>query len=107
MFKTKLVTSIRQDLYSMAKAKVAEEGLEGMNAIIEKALRIYLANCSVVVWEKELQGNWIKKLVVRPDKVIFETIRIRKIHQEFDPTYYTDEKLEEKGWKKVWKCKGN
>lgn len=105
MFKTKLVTSIRQDLYSMAKAKAAEEGLDGMNAIIEKALRLYFANCSAVVWEKELEGGWLKKLVVRPDKVTFETIRLRKINTKYDPKYYTDAELESKGWKKVWKCK--
>lgn len=107
MLKTKLVTSIRQDLYSLAKAKVLEEGLDGMNAIIEKALRIYLANCSAVVWEKELEGGWLKKLVVRPDKVTFETIRLRMTHMKYDPKHYSDEELETKGWKKVWKCKGS
>lgn len=102
MPRVRITTTIQEDLLNKAKQKAACEGLEGANAVIEEALRIYFANCSVQVWEKPLQGGWLKKLIIRPDKVTFESIRIRRIwaKQNCKP-----ETLEEKGWKMVWKMK--
>jgi hypothetical protein len=93
------------ELLEKAKEKATELGLDGANHIIEDALRIYFANCNAVVWEKELAGGWVKKLIMRPDKVTFESIRSRKVLPRYNSKYYTPEALESKGWKKVWVCR--
>ena len=98
-------TTIDGDLLTKVREKAAKDGLGGTNAVIEDALRMYFGNCQMEVWEKQLQGSWIKKLVVRPDKVTFESIRSRKVNTRYNPKYYTSEALEAKGWKRVWKCR--
>ena len=98
-------TTVDSDLLEKAKETAFHEGLEGANAVIEKALRLYFANYGVTVWEKELQGGWVKKLVVRPDKVVFQSIRQRKVSKSYNPTCFSDEALETKGFKRVWKLK--
>lgn len=105
MERIRFTTTIQEDLLNKAKEKAAKEGLEGANAVIEEALRIYFANCSVEVWEKTLQGGWLKKLILRPDKIVFESIRIRKVSRKYNPKYYSSQTLEPKGWKKVWEMK--
>jgi len=105
MSRVRFATTLQEDLLSKAKEKAAIEGLEGANAVIEDALRIYFANCSVQVWEKTLQGGWLKKLILRPDKIVFESIRIRKVKGKYNPQYYTAQELEPKGWRRVWEMK--
>lgn len=104
MSRVKFTTTIEEGLLSKAKTAAAAEGHDGANAIIEKALRMYFANCSTEVWEKPLNGGWFKKLIIRPEKVVFESIRVRK-QLRYSPKYYTDKSLEVKGWKKVWKVR--
>jgi hypothetical protein len=104
MSRVKYTTTIDEELLNKAKTAAATEGHDGANAIIEKALRMYFANCSTEVWEKPLNGGWLKKLIIRSDKVVFESIRIRK-QLRYSPKYYTDKALEVKGWKKVWKVR--
>lgn len=40
--RVKITTTLDKQLLHQAKVKAAEEDLEGINAIIEKALRLYL-----------------------------------------------------------------
>ena len=98
MARVRLNTTIEEDLLIKAKEKAIQQGLDGANAVIEEALRIYFANCSVQVWEKTLQGGWLKKLILRPDKIVFESIRIRKVSRKYNPKYYSSQTLEPKGW---------
>jgi hypothetical protein len=74
-----------------------------VNVIIEKALQLYFANCSVEVWEKALQGGWLKKLTIRQDKVILENIRSRHIKKKAHARYYAPDFLESNGWKQTFK----
>lgn len=105
MSKVKIVTSIDESLYSAAKARASLEGSTVISGVIEDALRLYFSFDSVQVWEKELEGGWMKKLVVRPGKVTCESIRSRTVINVNDPKYYSDEALQGKGWKNVWKLK--
>ena len=98
-------TNIEESLLSKAKEFSASHGLDGANAVIEDALRIYFANCNAEVWEKNLSGGWVKKMVMRPDKVTFESIRSRKVLQRYNSKHYTPEALLLKGWKQVWTLK--
>lgn len=101
----KFTTTLDPALLQLAREKAAADGLPGINVIIEKALRMYFANCSVEVWEKPLQGGWLKKLTIRQDRVIMENIRSRHIRKRTQSKYYTRDFLESKGWKQTWKLK--
>ncbi|NSW84521.1 MAG: hypothetical protein HPY90_15045 [Syntrophothermus sp.] len=101
----KFTTTLDPALLQLAREKAAADGLPGINVIIEKALRMYFANCSVEVWEKPLQGGWLKKLTIRQDRVIMENIRSRHIRKRTQSKYYTPDFLESKGWKQTWKLK--
>lgn len=103
MPKVKIVTSIDEGLYSAAKVRASLDGVNVINGIIEDALRLYFSFDSIHVWEKDLEGGWMNKLVVRPGKVTFESIRSRKVINVNDPKVYSDSVLLDKGWKKVWK----
>lgn len=105
MAKVKYTTNMDEELLRLAKDKAKQGGMDGANAVIEAALRLYFANCSTQVWEKKLQGGWIKKLIVRPGKVVIESIRCRKTNARYNPKYFTDEALQPKGWTKVWKIR--
>lgn len=105
MPRLKITTTLDEELLLKAKEVVSAQGLDGVNTVIEKALRLYFANCTTVVWEKHLSGGWVKKLVVRDGKVTFESIRSRKILSRFNPMYYSDEALQGKGFRQVWKLK--
>ena len=105
MSREKFTTTLDTVLLDMARQKAVADGLPGVNVIIEKALRIYFANCAVQVWEKPLQGGWLKKLTIRNDKVILENIRSRHIKKKSQPQYYTSDFLESKGWENKWQLK--
>jgi hypothetical protein len=103
--KVRFSIRIQGELIEKARALANEGVADNVTWVIEEALKVYFANCSAVVWEKPLSGGWVKKLVVRPDKVSFESIRSRKVYKKFNPKYYTDEVLKSKGFMKVWKMK--
>ena len=105
MKRVKYTTNLDEALLHMAKEKAEQDGMDGANAVIEAALRIYFANCSTQVWEKTMQGGWIKKMIVRPGQVIFESIRVRKVKARYNPKYFTDEALLPKGWTKTWQMR--
>lgn len=105
MKRVKYTTNLDADLLRLAKEKARANRMDGANAVIEAALRLYFANCSTQVWEKAMHGGWIKKMIVRPGQVIFESIRVRKIKERYNPKYFTDEALLPKGWRKVWKMR--
>lgn len=105
MYKVKLVTRIDERLFSMARSRASEEGLNGAGGVIEEALKLYFSFDSVQVWEKQLEGGWMNKIIVRPGKITLESIRSRKIISVNDPRYYSDSALMDKGWKRVWKLK--
>lgn len=105
MTREKFTTTLDTDLLNLARQKAAAEDLPGVNAIIEKALRMYFANCSVEVWEKALQGGWLKKLTIRNDRVVLENIRSRHIRKKSSPQYYSSDFLKSKGWEQTWKMK--
>lgn len=105
MTRVKYTTNLDEELLRLAKEKAELCDMDGANAVIEAALRLYFANCSTQVWEKTMQGGWIKKMIVRSNQVIFESIRVRKVKERYNPKYFTDEVLAPKGWTKVWKMK--
>jgi hypothetical protein len=105
MSREKFTTTLDTDLLNLARQTAAAEDLPGVNSILEKALRLYFANCSVEVWEKVLQGGWLKKLTIRNDRIVLENIRNRKIRKNSHSQYYSPNFLESKGWKQTWKMK--
>ncbi len=105
MYKVKIVTSIDEGLYAAARSRAALEGSTVISGVIEDALKLYFSFDSVQVWEKELEGGWMNKLVVRPGKITLESIRSRKIISVNDPKCYSDSALLDKGWKRVWNLK--
>ncbi len=83
MSRVRYTTTIQEDLLDMAEVKAPEVGLDGANDTIKQALRIYFSNSSVEVWEKPLQEDWTKKMVIRPGRVTIETIRCRKVNGRY------------------------
>lgn len=104
MGRVKFTTTINQDLLERAKEKALAEGT-GVNAVIEKALKVYFANCTVSVWEKYQRGGWLQKLIIRPDKVTLEHIRSRRVTQKYDNKNLEPTVLEAKGWHQTWRMK--
>lgn len=98
--RTKITTTIDEELLAKAKDVVKNQGLDGANAIIEKALRLYFSN-SVEVWEKTLESGWIKKVVISEDGIHFENIKCRKSFSNYKPEDYTEEALQARGLQKV------
>ena len=93
------------DAELLGKAKErAKNGDISVSAVIEDALKFYFTYCLVTVWEKKEDSGWVKKLVIRPDKVTFESIRSRKL-LKYSSKHYADEMLLTRGWKRVWKPK--
>lgn len=105
MTRVKYTTNIDRELLTLAKEKAQAEELDGANAVIEAALRLYFANCQTEVWEKRLTGGWIKKIIVRPGKVVIESIRSRQVRSRYNQTAFTDTTLVPRGWTRVWKMK--
>jgi len=105
MSKVRISARLKGDLFDKAKALVDEGVFDSVTSVIEEALRIYFANYKSEVWEKRLNGGWVKKLVIRDGNVTFESIRCRKVYTYFNPKYYTSEALESRGFMRVWKMK--
>jgi len=103
MARERFGTTLEGSLLALAREKAQAEGLPGVNAVIEKALQLYFANCAVEVWEKSLQGGWLKKLIIRQEKVVLENIRSRHIKRNVRSRYYAPDFLEANGWKQTWK----
>ena len=104
----KTTVRIDEELIKMIKQKVALDSLDGMNSVIEKALKLYFANCSTTVWEAENPKGWVKKLVIRPSCIVVENIRSRKTFTNYDKSYYSNHsELQKEGWKKVWNIGDN
>ncbi len=99
--RVKTTTTIEESLLSHARSLAKEEGLEGANAIIERALELYFSSFQNEIWEKSLSSGWIKKLVLQGDSILYENIKCRKTLNSFKPEEYTKEALQLKGWKKV------
>jgi hypothetical protein len=106
MSRVRLNTTVDEELLLKAREMVAAQGLDGVNDVVEKALKIFFQNCTATVWERERKGGWIQKLVVRPDRgATFESIRVRKPVSVLTPKYYSPEALESKGWIRKWVCR--
>jgi hypothetical protein len=99
--RTKITTTIEQELLNRAKSLAKMQGLEGANAIIEKALTLYFENLSLEVWEKSLPSGWIKKVVLKGDSILFENIKCRKTFKMFKPEDYEKDSLKSRGWNKI------
>jgi hypothetical protein len=99
--RTKITKTIEEVLLNKAKALAKKEGLEGANAIIERALELYFTSIQNEVWEKSLSSGWIKKLVLKGDSILYENIKCRKTLENYRLEDYTRESLQAKGWKKV------
>ncbi|CDG36518.1 hypothetical protein CTHBC1_1908 [Acetivibrio thermocellus BC1] len=87
-------------MLNKAKALAKQEGLEGTNAIIERALELYFTSIQSEVWEKSLSSGWIKKLVIQGNSILYENIKCRKNLENYRSEEYTQQVLETKGWKK-------
>jgi hypothetical protein len=98
--RAKITTTIEEVILNKAKALAKQESLEGVNAIIERALELYFTSIQSEVWEKSLPSGWIKKLVLQGDTVLYENIKCRKTLENYKSEDYTQEALETKGWKK-------
>lgn len=105
MARVRFGSRIDADLIRMAKEKAEQDGLDGANVVIEAALRLYFANCTTEVWEKRLTGGWVKKIIVRPGKVVIESIRSRKVRSRYNPQTFSGDSLAPRGWTRVWKMK--
>ena len=105
MAKVHVTSRIPEDLFDKVKGSIDEGVFNNITSVVEEALRVYFANINAKVWEKRLNGGWVKKLVVRDNKVVFESIRSRKIYTRFNLKYYTDDALNSRGWSNVWKMK--
>ena len=105
MSKVRYTTTIEDALLQKAKEQSSTDGLKGANELIEKALRFYFSNSLVEVWEKPLKGGWVNKLIVRPGKVLSESVRSRRVYTRFNQKYYSDELLQRRGFERVWKLK--
>ncbi len=101
MGKVKYTTTIDADLLHWAKAKAEQDGLPGGNAVIEAALRQYVATCATQVWEKPLSGGWLKKLTVRPERAVVESIRSRRTRRA-PASPVSEAAMHARGWRKVW-----
>lgn len=99
--RTKITTTIEEVLLNKSKTLAKQEGLEGANAIFERALELYFTSIQNEVWEKSLSSGWIKKLVLQGDAILYENIKCRKTLENYKPEDYTQEALEIKGWKKI------
>lgn len=99
--RTKITTTIEEALLNKAKVLAKQDGLEGANAIIERALELYFTSIQNEVWEKSLSSGWIKKLILQGDSILYENIKCRKALESYRPEDYTQEVLQAKGWKKV------
>lgn len=99
--RSKITTTIEEALLNKAKTLAKQEGLEGANAIIERALELYFTSIQSEVWEKTLSSGWIKKLILLGDSILYENIKCRKTLENYKPEEYTQESLQAKGWKKV------
>lgn len=104
MCRIKFTTTLDEDLLNKARTKAHNDGLDGVNAIIEKALRLYFANSDVEVWEKTLKTGLLEKMVIRPtkEKIFLEVISKRNISNTYNPEVYNQEILHKNGWHKVW-----
>ncbi len=105
MCRIKFTTTLEQDLLKKTKEKASLEGLEGANAVIEKALRLYFANCDVTVWEKNLKRGNFQKLIVRPHQLVYEHLHRRNVRETYNPLSVSDTVLTSHGWHKVWQMK--
>lgn len=101
--RSKITTTIEEVLLNKAKTLAKQEGLEGANAIIERALELFFTSIQSEVWEKSLSSGWIKKLILQGDSILYENIKCRKTLENYKPEDYTQEALKSKGWKKVYK----
>ena len=99
--RARITTTIEEALLSHAKDLAKKEGLDGANAIIERALELYFSSFQSEVWEKSLSSGWIKKFVFQGDSILYENIKCRKTLKIANPEDYTEEALQLKGWKKV------
>ena len=105
MCRVKFTTTLDSELIDKAKKQASIEDLEGANAVIEKALKLYFANYNVVVWEKSLSNGLLQKLILRPSKMVFENIQKRVIKNDYDESFVSDAVMIDKGFQKVWQMK--
>ena len=100
MARVRFTTTIDEILLRVAKDKAEKEGLDGVNSVIERALRVYFSNCGVEVWEKKQNDGCIDKLILRPQKTVFESVRERRI-LDHSSKCCSASVMESQGWKKV------
>lgn len=96
--RVKTTTTIDEALLQKARCLAKEKGLEGANAIIERALELYFSSFQNEVWEKSLSSGWIKRLVLQGDSVLYENVKCRKALQHFKQEDYTEEALLARGY---------
>jgi hypothetical protein len=109
MARIRFTTTLDENLLSLAKHKASLlDGSYGENEIIEQALRFYFRNASVTVWEKSIntendnKDKHFNKLILRSNRLVFETVQDRTIIKEYDKESVNPNKLKDGGWSKVW-----
>jgi len=62
MSKVSISARLKGELFDKAKALVTEGVFDSVTSVIEEALKVYFANYKAEVWEKRLNGGWVKKV---------------------------------------------
>ena len=52
MARERFSTTLESTLLALAREKAEAKGFAGVNAVIERALQFYFANCAVEVWKR-------------------------------------------------------
>ena len=102
----KYTTLIDAELLKKAKLKAIEEGYEGANSIIEKALEMYTSSNIGTLWQKEIESGWIDTVRVDKNEAIYitarpEYIRRHKLIGLEAKTRFSEKELELRGYKKI------
>lgn len=99
----KYTTLIDADLLKRAKIKAIEEGYEGANSIIEKALEMYLSKEKGTLWLKKLESGWVDMVQVFEDRIINVSIQpeLYREHKNADKIRYSEEEMKFRGFEKI------
>jgi hypothetical protein len=99
----KYTTLIDANLLKKAKIKAIEEGYEGANSIIEKALEMYLSKEKGTIWMKKLESGWVDITAVFDEKIINISVQpeLYRERKNADKARYSEEDMRFKAYNKV------
>jgi hypothetical protein len=107
MSKKRFTSTFDMELLKKAKLQMKILGLNGINAVIEEALKVYfdsfdsISNIDQEVYEMPQNGGWTKRLIIMSDKVLFESIRCKKVLR-YKANFHNYSTLTSRGWKQIY-----